>query len=142
MRHFGFPGILNTESDGGKAGTRVIGKPLWACLAAVGLFWITPLPISAQQNPTKPPENIPDAPSAVRPPQPVLPSEPAAGAPSTSGGDNSPSSASQPPNADRPSSAEAPSTSAPPPSPSVKTVAPGKETPYPLNTRDQIYTLK
>jgi len=142
MRHFGFPGILNTESDGGKAGTRVIGKPLWACLAAVGLFWITPLPISAQQNQTKPPENIPDAPSAVRPPQPVLPSEPAAGAPSSPAGDNSPPSASQPPNSDRPSSAEAPSASASPPSPSVKTVAPGKETPYPLNTRDQIYTLK
>ncbi len=28
------------------------------------------------------------------------------------------------------------------PDPAVKTVAPGKETPYPTNTRDQIYTLR
>src|SRR5215472_15247871 len=142
MRRLGLPGILNSEPDGRKQGIGVTGKPLWVGLAAVGLLWMSSLPGFAQQNQTKTPENIPDAPSAARPPQPLPPSAPAAGSPSTPQPDNPSATAPPPPGPDRSSPEEAPPTSAPPPSPAVKTVAPGKETADPTNTRDQIYTLK
>jgi VWFA-related protein len=94
----------------------------------------------AQQDQNKTPQDIPDAPSATRPPQPLpapAPAAPGATAPGSSSGDNTPNRPSEP---DQAPPEQPPST--PPPNPGVKTVAPGKETPYPANTRDEIYTYR
>lgn len=92
---------------------------LCARLGVAVVLLLVLLPAFAQQDQSKTPQNIPDAPSATRPPQP-LPPAPAS-----------------------PTSSAEPSTERPPaPDPAVKTVAPGKESPYPTNTRDEIYTLR
>ena len=113
---------------------------LYARWVALGLLLATSLLVFAQQDQNKPPQKIPDAPSASRPPQP-LPA-PNATTPSTeappAADDNS---GGPPPAADQAPPTEAPPTT-PPPSPAVKTVAPGKESPSPTNTRDEIYTLR
>lgn len=107
--------------------------------AVVGLLWIVSLPGFAQQDQSKRPENIPDAPSATRPPQPFpAPTAPAANPPAT---DQTAPAGTPVPATNEAPSAEPPSTS-PAPSPAVKTVGSGKETPYSTNTRDEIYTLK
>lgn len=118
---------------------------VWTRLLArwgtVGLLFAASLLSFAQQDQNKTPDNIPDAPSATRPPQPLpappptTPEQPPA---SGSGGDNSAPAAAPPDQA--PPDAGPPST--PPPSSGVKTVGAGKATPYPTNTRDEIYTLK
>ncbi len=105
------------------------------------LLWLASLPGFAQQDQNKAPQDIPDAPSATRPPQPFpAPAAPAANPPAE---ENNKPAPSTPPNSDQMPPEEPAPTSAPPPSsPPVKTVGPGKETPYATNTRDEIYTLR
>ena len=71
---------------------------------------------------------------------PAPSSAPPDAAPATSGKRSSPAPPSG--NADQVAPADTPATTTPPPSSAVKTVGAGKETAYPLNTRDEIYTLK
>lgn len=97
----------------------------------------------AQQDQNKAPGTIPDAPSATRPPQPLppAPAAPTVQPPSPTGAGSLPESNS--PANHSPEPAAEPSTQpVPAPDPSVKTVPAGKETAYPTNTRDEIYTLR
>ena len=114
-----------------------------ACWGVVGLLFLALLPAYAQQDQTKSPQNIPDAPSATRPPQPLppAPASPTVGPPSPSAAESLPETNS--PATDTPAPPADPSKERPPaPNPAVKTVGAGKETPYPTNTRDEIYTLR
>jgi VWFA-related protein len=144
MRRHGSSGHLKySKGRGGRAGARVLGKRLLRWGGVVGLLIAVSLVSRAQQDQSKPPDSIPDAPSATRAPQPLplpTPSAPQSEAPPTSSG-TSPSSVPPARDADQ-APPEAPPTTTRAPSPAVKTVSPGKETPYPVNTRDEIYTLK
>lgn len=100
------------------------------------------LPAFAQQGQSKSPQNIPDAPSATRPPQPLppAPAAPRVEPPSPTGAESLPET--NPPAPNQPASGEPSAERPPAPDPTVKTVAPGKESSYPTNTRDEIYTLR
>ena len=100
------------------------------------------LPAFAQQDQSKSPQNIPDAPSASRPPQPLppAPAAPTAEPPSPTGAESHPES--NPPTPNQPASGEPSAQRQPAPDSAVKTIAPGKQSSYPTNTRDEIYTLR
>src|SRR4051812_21186146 len=117
---------------------------VWACWVLLAALFIAATWAFGQQNQNKAPQDIPDAPSASRPPQPLptpSPGSPAASAPPASAGDSQPPGPSQPPSSD-PAAAPTEAPSSPRPATGVKTVAPGKESPYATNTRDEIYTLR
>ena len=116
---------------------------LGAQWGAVGLLLTASLFGFAQQDQSKAAQSIPDAPSATRPPQP-LPATPStttapAEVPAAPGG-NAGTPAAPSADGDQTPPAEPPPTPRPPST--VTTVPPGKESPYPTNTRDEIYTLR
>lgn len=103
----------------------------WAQWTFAGLLCFATSSIWAQQGQNKPQDNIPDAPSATRPPQP-FPAPTAPASPSTPA-----PQAPEPTNQSTPAPEPAPAS----PPPAIKAVPQGGETNAPVNTRDEIYTL-
>ena len=102
----------------------MVRKWQWAHWMAAGILCVTPVLGAAQQPPEQKSQDIPDAPSATRPPQPFPP----------------PTAPVQPePETPPPAGDEA--TPNGPPRPRIKTVPEGAVTPDNKNTRDELYTL-
>jgi VWFA-related protein len=140
MHQFRLPGHLNLEEFTLTAGITRRTQSLddkW--LKACWLFAVVVLAAQLAMAQQQPKQDIPDAPSATKPPQ-QLPSTTAT--PSISPG---PASADTSPPSDQPSpSPGSGSDQSPPPMPDIKTVPEGGATPAPApntNSRDQIYTI-
>ncbi|HYL13533.1 MAG TPA: VWA domain-containing protein [Terriglobales bacterium] len=104
-------------------GRDVVRKWQWASWLAAGLLCLTSVLGAAQQQQQKP-QDIPDAPSATRPPQPFPPPT----APVEPAPENPPAPADQ--------------ATEPAPKPNIKTVPEGQATSAGTNTRDELYTLQ
>jgi hypothetical protein len=117
----------------------------WAAGMATFLFFLT-LGIAAAQQPTQPKQDIPDAPSASRPPQPfpsTPPVEPQGQPPSEAPAPEQPPSGNQmPPSSTKPAPAPAEDNPNPPPHPlEVKTVPEGSVPPDAGSPQDELYKL-